>query len=82
MDIPDETPCPASHTSISTSFKVGDGGASWTPCPYCHVMIEGAPQRVLPLPGPVNGPGRGVLSYRQELRLIAWTGWSDFNGGS
>lgn len=81
MDIPDPVPCGAQHTGITTIFAVRDGGATWTPCPYCHVMIEGALAKG-ELPGPAYAPGRGVVSYRQELRLIAWTGWADFNGGS
>lgn len=74
------TECTVDHNSIKSVHLIGDGGLTWTRCPFCHVMVEPMMAR-----GEVTGskydPGRGDMTERLKRRLLGWRGWVDFLGG-
>lgn len=74
------TGCVLDHATINTVPLIGDGGLTWSTCPYCRVMIEPS-LRDGNLHGPQYGPGRGDLTDRLKARLAGLAGWWAYNGG-
>lgn len=60
--------CLIDHKSLNSRLLIGDKGMEWNRCPSCTDLVEPRLATGIPVGAPW-GPGRSVITGRQQFRL-------------